>query len=238
MNQEIIKLDDVHTYYGLAQILSGVSLCVTEGEAVGLLGRNGEGKTTTLKTIMCLIRPRKGQIFFKGENIVGLSPHLVARKGISLVPEGRHIFPALSVIEHLKVPVGPRRRDRGSLLEKVFKIFPELKGRENQLAKALSGGQQQMLVIARSLMTVPSLLLLDEPMEGLAPVMVSRVIDALHSIREEGISILFASTNFERASLIATSAYIIQRGRIVYYGRKDELGSAQHILQRYLGVRV
>lgn len=238
MNQELIKLNDIHTYYGLAHILSGISLSLKEGEAIALLGRNGEGKTTTLKSIMSLIRPKRGQILYEGENITGLSAHIVSRKGISMVPEGRRIFPALNIMEHLRVPVSPLHANREVLLEKAFTIFPELQEKKNNLARALSGGQQQMLVIARALMTAPKLLLLDEPMEGLAPLMVLRVIEALKKIQKESISIFFASTNFERAFLIANRAYIIQKGKIVYHGEKEELLNAPDIQQRYLGVRV
>jgi branched-chain amino acid transport system ATP-binding protein len=154
-----------------------------------------------------------------------------------MVPEGRHIFPALNVSEHLRVPVSPVDADRETLFQKAFEIFPELEGKKNDLARSLSGGQQQMLVIARALMTLPRLLLLDEPMEGLAPLLVMRVIEALKKIQGEGVTMFFASTNCERAFLIANRAYIIEKGKIVYHGEKDELLNATDIQQCYLGVR-
>jgi branched-chain amino acid transport system ATP-binding protein len=233
----MLEVNDIHTYYGLAYILQGVSLVLKEGEAVALLGRNGEGKSTTLKSIMSLAPPKRGQIIYEGEDIRGLSPHVVARKGISMVPEGRRIFPALSVMEHLRVPVSPPHIDRDDLFKRAFHIFPELEEKKRELASSLSGGQQQMLVIARSLMAMPKLLLLDEPMEGLAPIMSRRVIEALKTIQKEGVTIFFASTNCERASSIARRAYIIEKGKIVYDATSDELLNAPEIQQCYLGVR-
>lgn len=237
MTEDLLSVNDIHTYYGLAHILHGVSLSLKGGDAVALLGRNGEGKTTTMKSIMALVPPKMGRIHFNGEDMTGLPPHIVSHRGISMVPEGRHIFPALTVIEHLRVPVSPLHSNREALFDKAFKIFPELEKRRTEFAKSLSGGQQQMLVIARALMTMPKLLLLDEPMEGLAPLMVMRVIEALKEIQKEGVTIFFASTNCERAFLIASRAYIIERGKIVYHGQKDELLNSPEIQQSYLGVR-
>jgi len=232
-----LEVKDIHTYYGLAYVLQGVSFHINEGEAIALLGRNGEGKTTTIKSIMSLVVPQKGEIVFDGENIEGLSPHEIARKGVSVVPEGRHIFPALTVMEHLKVPVSPPDVNRAGLLADVFDIFPELQEKHGALASALSGGQQQMLVIARALMTKPKLLLLDEPMEGLAPKAVMRVIESLKKVQEKGVTVFFASTNCERAFLIANRAYIIQKGKIVYQSQALELLEDHETQQRYLGVR-
>jgi branched-chain amino acid transport system ATP-binding protein len=233
----LFEVNNIHTYYGLAHILQGVTLFLDEGEAVALMGRNGEGKTTTFKSIMALVPPREGEILFEGEKITGLPPNIVSHRGIGMVPEGRHIFPALSVMDHLRVPVPPPGAVREELFEKAFTIFPNLREKRKALATSLSGGQQQMLVIARALMTKPKLLLLDEPMEGLSPKATYQVIDALKIIQSEGVTILFASANCERAFLIASRAYIITKGKIAYQGPKDELLNSPEIQQRFLGVR-
>lgn len=233
----LIELNALHTYYGLAYVLQGVSLTCDEGEAVALLGRNGQGKTTTIKSIMSLVVPKRGQVRFRGEDIAGRPPHAISRKGIALVPESRRIFPALSVLDHLRVPVNPPLTDRSELLEFVFDIFPELKSKKHENARDLSGGQQQMLVIARALMTKPRLLLLDEPMEGLSPIMIKRVIEALKIIQDNGVTIIFASTNCGLAFRVANRAYIIEKGRIVHHAGRDELLGDVDIQRHYLGVR-
>lgn len=233
----LLELEGLHTYYGLAYILQGVSLACEEGEAVALLGRNGQGKTTTIKSIMSLVVPTRGTIAFQGINITGWPSHAIARKGMSLVPEGRRIFPALSVLDHLRVPVSASHVDRGERMKFVFEVFPELKEKLNEPARGLSGGQQQMLVIARALMTRPKLLLLDEPMEGLSPKAVKRVIEALKIIQATGVTMFFASTSCERAFLIANRAYIIVKGRIVYQAGRDELLANVEVQRHYLGVR-
>ncbi|MEW5723719.1 MAG: ABC transporter ATP-binding protein [Thermodesulfobacteriota bacterium] len=235
--EPLLVVEGLHSFYGLARILSDVSFSLAPGEAVALMGRNGAGKTTTLKSIMSLVPPKKGRILFRGENIAGLPPHVVARRGLSLVPEGRHIFPALSVLEHLRVPVPPPQADRDRLLKRAFDIFPELKEKKNQNGGSLSGGQQQMMVIARALMTKPQLLLLDEPMEGLAPITARKVSEALQLIRREGLTILFASTNLDRAMQIAERAYFLEKGEIVFEGGREELKSNLEVQRKYLGVR-
>lgn len=233
----LLELQDVHTYVGLAYILRGVSLTVKEGEAVALLGRNGEGKTPTIKTIMSVLPPRKGKIYFRGEDITGVRTHQVAGKGIGLVPKGRHIFPALNVIEHLRVPVANRSVNRNEALKQVFSIFPELEPKKYQSARSLSGGEQQMLVIGRALMTMPKLLLLDEPMEGLAPVAVRRVVDSMKVAQANGVTVLFASASGERALSVAQTAYIMEKGRVVYQGTCEELKADPETQKKYLGVR-
>src|ERR1017187_1559159 len=233
----LIELSDLHTYYGLAYVLQGVSLACEEGEAVALLGRNGQGKTTTIKSIISLVVPRRGRVMFLGKNIAGWSPHLISRTGISVVPEGRRIFPALSVLDHLRVPVTPPQVDRAERLKFVFDLFPELKAKKDENARDLSGGQQQMLVIARALMIKPRLLLLDEPMEGLSPKLIKRVIEALTIILDNGVTIFFASTNCELAFRIANRAYIIEKGRIVHHAGRDELLADLEVQRQYLGVR-
>jgi branched-chain amino acid transport system ATP-binding protein len=237
MADNLLELDDIHTYYGLAHILQGISASVKKGESVALLGRNGTGKTTTLKSIMSLITPKKGRILYDGKDIMGLPPHLIALKGLSMVPEGRHIFHALNVIEHLRVPISSSKMDRNTLLMRVFNIFPELKEKEKQRASALSGGEQQMLVIARALMTDPKILLLDEPMEGLAPKIVAKVIESLKIIQKEGVTIFFASTHLESAFQIAKRAYILEKGKVMFHLAEDNLANSLKIQQRYLGVR-
>jgi len=233
----LLELDGLHTYYGLAHVLHGISLGCDDGEAVALLGRNGQGKTTTIKSIMSLVVPRAGHILFLGSSIAGWPPHAIARKGISVVPEGRRIFPALSVLDHLRVPVNPPGVDRAERLAFAFDLFPELKTKKHQNARDLSGGQQQMLVIARALMIKPRLLLLDEPMEGLAPKAVKRVIEALRIIQSSGVTIFFASTNCELAFRIANRAYVIEKGRIVHQAGRDELLGDIEVQRHYLGVR-
>jgi branched-chain amino acid transport system ATP-binding protein len=233
----LLELSELHTYYGLAYVLQGVSLACEEGEAVALLGRNGQGKTTTIKSIISLVVPRRGRVMFLGKNIAGWPPHLISRTGISVVPEGRRIFPALSVLDHLRVPVTPPQVDRAERLKFVFDLFPELKAKKDENARDLSGGQQQMLVIARALMIKPRLLLLDEPMEGLSPKLIKRVIEALTIILDNGVTIFFASTNCELAFRIANRAYIIEKGRIVHHAGRDELLADVEVQRRYLGVR-
>jgi branched-chain amino acid transport system ATP-binding protein len=174
---------------------------------------------------------------FLGKNIAGWSPHLISRTGISVVPEGRRIFPALSVLDHLRVPVTPPQVDRAERLKFVFDLFPELKAMKDENARDLSGGQQQMLVIARALMIKPRLLLLDEPMEGLSPKLIKRVIEALTIILDNGVTIFFASTNCELAFRIANRAYIIEKGRIVHHAGRDELLADVEVQRHYLGVR-
>ena len=233
----LLELKALHTYYGLAHVLNGVSLDCDDGEAVALLGRNGQGKTTTIKSIMSLVVPRAGQVMYLGVDTVGCSPHAVSRKGIALVPESRRIFPALSVLEHLRVPVSLRGVDRAEQLAFVFNLFPELEEKRLANARDLSGGQQQMLVIARALMIKPRLLLLDEPMEGLSPIMIKRVIEALKIIAASGVTIFFASTNCELAFRIASRAYIIEKGRIVHHAGREELLGDVAAQRHYLGVR-
>jgi branched-chain amino acid transport system ATP-binding protein len=233
----LLELSEVHAHYGLAHVLHGVSLACEEGEAVALLGRNGQGKTTTIRSILSLLVPRRGRVSFDGTNITGWPAHAIARKGISVVPEGRHIFPALSVFDHLRVPVTPPGVDRAERLRLVFDLFPELRARKDADARSLSGGQQQLLVIARALMMKPRLLLLDEPMEGLAPKAVTRVIEALATIRDLGVTVFFASTNCELAFRVASRACIIEKGRVVHQASREALLGDLQAQRHYLGVR-
>ncbi len=233
----LLALEDLHVHYGLAHVLRGVSLSCERGEAVALLGRNGQGKTTTVKSIMSLLTPKRGSVSFDRVDITGSAPHAIARSGISLVPEGRRIFPALSVFDHLRVPVNPAGVQRAEQLKLVFGLFPEIREKKDEFAGALSGGQQQMLVIGRALMMRPRLLLLDEPMEGLSPKAVTRVIDALKAVRDLGVTIFFTSTSCQLAFRLADRAYIIEKGRIVHHAPRDELLDDLEIQRHYLGVR-
>lgn len=233
----LLELHDLHVHYGLAHVLRGVSLSCEGGEAVALLGRNGQGKTTTMKSIMSLLAPKQGRVVFDRTDITGWAPHAVSNKGISIVPEGRHIFPALSVFDHLRVPVNPTGVDRAERLKLVFDLFPEIKAKKDENARGLSGGQQQMLVIARALMIKPRLLLLDEPMEGLSPKAVTRVIEALKIVRDLGVTIFFASTSCELAFRVANRAYIIEKGRVVHKANREELLGDLEVQRHYLGVR-
>lgn len=233
----LLHLEGLHTYYGAAYVLQGVSLECAEGEAVALLGRNGQGKTTTIKSIVSMVVPKQGRVTFGGTDITGWPSHAIARRGIALVPEGRRIFPALSVLDHLRVPVSGERIDREERTQFVLEVFPELKEKLKTGASGLSGGQQQMLVIARALMTRPTLLLLDEPMEGLSPKAVRRVIEALRLIQAMGVTLLFASTSCERAFFVASRAYVIEKGRIVYHAGREEMLGNLEVQRQYLGVR-
>lgn len=233
----LLELEGVHATYGLAHVLHGISLSCGRGEAVALLGRNGQGKTTTIRSIMSLVRVKRGNVVFDGTKISGLVPHAISRKGISVVPEGRHIFSALSVSDHLRVPVSAPSVNRAERLKLVFELFPEIKAKKNENARSLSGGQQQMLVIARALMIKPKLLLLDEPMEGLSPKAVTRVIEALTTIHDLGMTVFFASTNCELAFRVANRAYIIEKGQIVHQAGRDELLGDVEVQRHYLGVR-
>jgi branched-chain amino acid transport system ATP-binding protein len=233
----LLEMKDVHTYSGSAYILKGVSLRVSAGETVALLGRNGEGKTATIKIIMSIGTLHRGNIFFRSENISRTPTYQVALKGIAVVPKGRHIFPALSVIEHLRVPVCRKGVKREDTIRDVFELFPELNAKKHEPARLLSGGQQQMLVIARALVSQPKLLLMDEPMEGLAPVIVHRVIESLRAVQGRGVAILIASANFETAMSLAQSAYFMQKGKIVHVGTREELLASPETWQQYLGVR-
>jgi len=234
LSEILLELKDVHVYYGSAHILQGVSLYIKEGEVVALLGRNGVGKTTTLRSIMSLTPPKKGSVIFRGKDVTKLPPHLHVRLGLSLCPEGRRIFQGLTVMQNLKVPLSGTNRKE--LLKLVFQIFPELYERKNQYAGSLSGGEQQMLAIARAIMCNPKLLLLDEPMEGLSLLMVRRVLKCLEEIRERGIGILFTSCTPRDALAISERAYILEKGKIVFEGTKHKLQESSEILQKYLGV--
>lgn len=237
MNGRVLELQEVETYYGKSHILHGVSLEVGPGEVVALLGRNGVGKTTTLRSIMGLTPPRAGRIRFQGREITGLSPHRIPRLGIGYVPQGRHIFPDLTVLENLRIALVQGRLDE-AILRKILHYFPKLETRLAQRGGSLSGGEQQMLAIGRVLVTGPRLILMDEPTEGLQPSLVDLTREIIQAIRAEGVSILLVEQNLEMALKVSHRSYIMEKGAIVFQGRAGELAENHEVQLRHLGVRV
>jgi branched-chain amino acid transport system ATP-binding protein len=232
----MLQLIDVHTYYWESYILKGVSIDIEEGAVVTLLGRNGMGKTTTIRSIVGLTPPRRGTILFKGKDVTRLPPQKIAKMGIGLVPQGRHIFPSLSVEENLTVSARNMGKHEAWTLERVYSFFPVLKQRAKFKGDLLSGGEQQMLAIGRALMTNPDLLLMDEPSEGLAPVMVLELSQIIAQLKENGLSILLVEQNVSMALSLADYAYILMRGEIVYQSRPMELAKNEELKNKYLGV--
>jgi branched-chain amino acid transport system ATP-binding protein len=233
----LLELRDVETSYGLSRVLFGVSLTIARGEMVSLLGRNGMGKTTTVRSIMGLTPAAAGSIRFDGEEIRGLPAYRIAKRGIGLVPEGRQVFPNLTTRENLVATAA--NRDRAAehwTLERVLALFPRLAERASNMAILLSGGEQQMLAIGRALMTNPRLLILDEATEGLAPRVRDEIWRSLERLRAGGQSILVIDKNVQTLTRIADRHYIIERGRVVWSGRSAELARASDIQHRYLGI--
>jgi branched-chain amino acid transport system ATP-binding protein len=232
----LLKVEDIHTYYGRSYILQGASLEVRKEEIVALLGRNGAGKTTTLKTIMGLVKPRAGRILFKDGDITRLPAFKVARRGIGYVPQGRHLFPKMTVLENLKT--GMRDQSDAQQLESVFSLFPVLRERLNQLAGTLSGGEQQALAISRALIKRPDIILLDEPTTGLMPIFVFKLKEIFKKLTENGIAILLVEEKIPFALSVADQVYFMAKGKIEYRAGKEELQGKKDILIRYLGVEV
>lgn len=233
----MLELREVHTYRGTGHILQGVSLSVPQEKCVALLGRNGAGKTTTIHSVAGLTPPREGSIRFREREISGLRPYTVARLGIGLVPQGRRVFPSLTVKENLSIP-GRRGSSDGEAwdLERVYELFPMLEEREGNMGGQLSGGQQQMLAIGRALMTNPRFLLMDEPSEGLAPVVIEQVGDTVLKLKEAGLSILLVEQNVALACGVADEVLIMNKGRIIWQGSPDDLLSDESVQHEYLGV--
>ncbi len=233
----ILELEDVHTAYGLSRVLFGVSLTVAAGECVCLLGRNGVGKTTTIRSIMGLTPPSSGRVLWRGREITGWSPYRVARAGIGFVPEDRRIFADLTVWENLDVAArGARDGGRGFTAERVFDLFPSLRELANRNGGFLSGGEQQMLTIARTLMGNPELLLLDEPSEGLAPLVVEHLGQQIGRLKREGFTILLAEQNVNFSLQLADRVYVLEKGRIRYQGSAVELRADEALRHELLAL--
>jgi branched-chain amino acid transport system ATP-binding protein len=231
----MLNLENINAYYGDSHILHGVSLSVGQGEIVCLLGRNGAGKTTTILTIMGYLRPQPGRILYSDRDIGGLPPYAVARLGFGFVPQERGIFPSLTVRENLTVFA--RSRGKGYwTLRRIFELFPVLQARESNLGFQLSGGEQQMLSIARALMLNPALLLLDEPSEGLAPMIVRQIIEVLARLKREGLAILLVEQNLAAAFAVGDRHHVMNKGEICFSGSSEELKGNDSVLRNYLSV--
>jgi branched-chain amino acid transport system ATP-binding protein len=229
----MLEVRDVHAGYGRSHVLHGVTLAAREGEVVSLLGRNGAGKSTTLKAVMGLVRVTAGHVEFRGEPLTGLAPHLISRRGLGYVPEDRRIFADLTVHENLAV--GERPGSRWTVA-RVFELFPALQPLAQRRGGSLSGGEQQMLTIARTLVTDPQLLLLDEPSEGLAPVIVRRLGEAIAALKREGLTIVLSEQNLKFARRLADRAYVIDKGEIRFEGPIGALDADESLRRAYLGV--
>jgi len=234
----ILELKDLNTYYEQSHILQGVSLNVDSGEIVCLLGRNGVGKSTTLKSIIGLVTPRSGEVLFRGQNVAGMPPHVIAKLGVGYVPEDRRIFSALTLRENLLMGIKPGQKGNGDgwTIEKIYKYFPALQARDKQKGGHLSGGEQQMLTIARTLMGNPEVILIDEPTEGLAPKIVETVEQVIQDIHRHGTPILLVEQNMRVALRLAGRIYVISKGKIVFQGTSQELNEAHEIREKYLEV--
>ncbi len=230
----MLEVEGIHTFYGLSHILFGVSLKVEAKVLVCLLGRNGAGKTTTLKSIIGLNPPREGRVRFKGEDVTGSQPYLLTRKGISYVPDDRRIFADLTVAENLEIAVRPAKTGAGWGKERIYEIFPALKKIESRKGGCLSGGEQKMLAVARALMGNPELLLLDEPTEGLAPVLVRALEGQIQKLRDAGLTVLLAEQNVKSALRLTDWGYIIDNGQIRYGGSVEELRANEEVRKKYL----
>ncbi len=230
----MLELNDIHTFYGRSHILQGISMDLQKGEVICLLGRNGAGKTTTLRSIMGFNPPRKGSIKFEGVDLAKLPPYEICRLGIGYVPQDRRIFPTLSVEDNLDVV--KRRMEQGWTVEKIYSAFPILQNLRARKGRHLSGGEQQILAVARPLMTNPKLLLLDEPSEGLAPLIVRQIEELVKNIITTGISVILAEQNMRFAMNIAQRGYIIDKGRIHHQGTIAELKEDKEIIGKYLAV--
>jgi branched-chain amino acid transport system ATP-binding protein len=232
-----LEVQGLETAYGSSQVLFGVSLAVQPGECITLIGRNGMGKTTTVKSIMGMLRPRAGSVTMDGQSMVGQASWRAARTGLGLVPEGRQVFPNLSVRENLVATAGNRhQREQAWTLDSVYAMFPRLKERERNLGANLSGGEQQMLAIGRALMTNPKLLILDEATEGLAPLIRAEIWSSLGRLRSTGLSMIVIDKHIGPLLNLADRHYILEKGRVAWQGGSDELRAQPEVLHRYLGV--
>jgi branched-chain amino acid transport system ATP-binding protein len=229
----LLEVDDIHTYYGQSYVLQGVTMDVDEGEVVTLLGRNGAGKTTTIRSIMGIQPPRRGEIRFDGTNIVGKEPYEISRMGIGFVPEDRRLFPELTVRENLETVMA---KNSDWTVDRVFDVFPKLEEREKNDGDQLSGGEQQMLAIARALVTDPEFLMLDEPSEGLAPIIVEDLQELIGDVTDYGITVLMTEQNVRFALELADRAFLLDKGLIQWSGTAAELDDDEEMQERYLTV--
>jgi len=234
----LLEIKELNTFYEQSHILQGISMGIDTGEIVCLLGRNGVGKSTTLKSIIGLVSPRSGEILFKSQNVAGMPPHDIAKLGVGYVPEERRIFPTLSVRENLIMGVKPGQKGNGDAwtIEKVYQYFPGLQARDKQRGGFLSGGEQQMLTIARTLMGNPQVLLIDEPTEGLAPLIVKTVEQVIQDIHQHNIPILLVEQNMRVALRLAGRIYVMSKGKIVFQGTSQDLKEAHEVREKYLEV--
>ncbi len=232
----ILSIDDIHAYYGESYVLQGISLKSDQGSVAALVGRNGMGKTTTIRAIMGFSRPRRGKIFFKQQDITNLPSYQICRMGISLVPQGRRIFPSLTVKENLLVVARHTEEKDAWNMEKIISFFPILQQRANNRGNQLSGGELQMLAIARALITNPQLMLMDEPSEGLAPMVIQNICQIILQLKSRGFSLLLAEQNLPLVLTVADYLYVMAKGKIVYEGRPLELDSNDSIKNEFLAV--
>lgn len=234
----MLKVEGIDVFYGDLRALREASFEVQEGEVVALVGANGAGKSTTLMAISGILKPRKGRIWFKDREIQGLAPSQIVEMGICQIPEGRQLFPSLTVLENLEMGAQTHRakRQKRKTLEWVFELFPPLKERQNQLAGTLSGGEQQMLAIGRGLMSLPELLMLDEPSLGLSPLLVSRMFNIIQGINKMGTTVLLVEQNVYHALKICNRAYVLENGAVVLHGEGKELLRNPHVKTAYLGL--
>ena len=237
MAEPMLKIDNIDVYYGAIHALKGISLEVNEGEIVTLIGANGAGKSTTLRTISGLLKPKAGSITFLGQNIAGVRAHEIVKKGISQVPEGHRVFAEMTVMENLDLGAFVRKDKAGIQqdLKHVFELFPRLEERKNQSAGTLSGGEQQMLAMGRALMSRPKLLLLDEPSMGLAPLLIKEIFNIIVDINKSGTTVLLVEQNANMALSIANRAYVLETGRITLSGKAQDLAASEDVRKAYLG---
>lgn len=233
----ILHVENLNVYYGAIHAVKGISFDVEEGEVVTLIGANGAGKSTTLNTVAGLLKPREGVVEFEGKSLLGIAPHTIVGKGIALCPEGRRVFLQMSVRENLEMGAFTRTdsSEIAASLEDVFKRFPRLKERENQVAGTLSGGEQQMLAMGRAMMSKPRLLMLDEPSMGLAPILVQEIFDIIQSLHDAGTTVLLVEQNARMALSVADRAYVLETGTVSMSGKASDLASDERVKQAYLG---
>lgn len=234
----MLEVNNIEVFYGDVQVLWGVTLKVREGEIIALLGANGAGKSTTIKTVSGLVRPKRGDIFFQGQNLLRIPPHRTINYGIVQVPEGRRLFPQMTVEENLIMGAlhGEAKQKRQESLKKVYEIFPRLRDRCNQLAGTLSGGEQQMVAVGRGLMSRPRLMMLDEPSLGLAPIVVRSIFEVIRLINQDGVPLLLVEQNAKQALQVSTRGYIMENGKITLEGMGKELLDNPYVKEAYLGL--